>query len=83
MTRFIVIQEHTLGCVNDLHPNIVTILQASILRGAIFTYPPDGWCFLPLNPNHYRPATRADFTAFRIVGEGYEQDKTHYDFPTT
>jgi hypothetical protein len=77
MTRFIVVGEHTLGCVNDRQPQTVQILASSVIRGAVFTWQ-DGTIPLPSDPQQYRPATRADFDTFRVSYGGYDNPAHYY-----
>lgn len=70
-------RENVLGYINDQQPNVIGILHASPLRGAIIR-DLDGWTFLPQDRSLIRPATRADFDTFRVVYDGY-QDPRHYE----
>lgn len=78
LRQFVVIREHTLGCINPLQPNVAQILGASVLRGALDL---DGTILVPMDAAQMRPATRADFNTFRVNGEGFRQDTENYNFP--
>ena len=65
MLRFVVINENVLGCFDPDCPNQICILASSV----------------PVYGGNVRPATRDDFTSFRIMTTGYEKDPA-YDFPT-
>lgn len=75
MTRFIVLttygRENALGYIDDRQPRVMWILHASPLRGAVIN-DLDGWTFLPTNADgsldtsKWRPATRTDFSDFRV-----------------
>lgn len=78
-TKFFVVEENVLGCINPCRPNVLNILHASILRGS--TLSNVSWMFVPLDPNDMRPATRKDFEEFRVNSEGFEKDTKNYEFP--
>ena len=79
-TEFFVITENVLGLVNPDHPEIVHILHASILRGAVNHQ--DGWMPRPTNDKGMRTATRQDFDDYRISTEWFESHPERFNFPT-
>jgi hypothetical protein len=88
-TRLIVVDGHTLGIFRPEQPSLFgipayTILHASILRGAVPTYPhPRTWDHLPMkiddtgnyviDESRIRNATREDFEDFRVFLGSYEK----------
>lgn len=77
-TKFVVVNEHTLGYIDPRMPDVIQKLAISILLGATFGSEFDNihkpW-------PEFRPATRKDFDVFRISAAGYQND-VRYDFPT-
>jgi hypothetical protein len=74
-TRYVVVDEHTLGYIQEGQTNI-GILAASILRGASHTWK-DGPLPMPIEAElaaglvTIRPATLEDFNAFRVCPKGH------------
>lgn len=77
-TRFVVVEDHTLGYIDPRMPDVIQKLAQSVLRGATFGAEYDN-IHKPWPP--HRPATRSDFDIFRVSPEGYERDTERYDFP--
>lgn len=79
-TKFIVINENILGYIGPFTaPHTAGVLASSVLRGASHDWK-DGPYPIRQDRANCRPATRADFKAFRVESKGYENDPT-YDFP--
>ncbi len=80
-TQFIVLttygQENVLGYINPQQPNVIGILHASPLRGAVLN-DRDGWTYLPTDTTKFRPATLKDFADFRVSYGGFD-NPTHYE----
>lgn len=75
MTKFVVINENSLGCINDRQPDRVSIIASSVLRGAALF--PDGDISVPTSG--MRLAVREDFDAFRVsYSKGY-QNSAEYE----
>jgi hypothetical protein len=63
--RYVVLDENTLGYINSEQPDVLGVLAASILRGAVHSWL-DGPVAI-LQTKNIRPATVADFNAFRVA----------------
>lgn len=64
-TKYVVMDEHTLGYINPAQPRMMGILHASVLRGSPFGRL-DG--VVPIGDTKtLRPATVADFAVYRVV----------------
>jgi hypothetical protein len=76
--KLIVIDEHTLGCVNPAQPNYAQILGASIIRGALEIHGLKLIQFDGVQFGTQRPATPADFETFRVHPAGFVDDPARY-----
>ena len=78
--KLVVVNEHTLGTIFPEQPNQVQILQASVLRGAVFSWQ-DG--ILPISPfDKVRLASPNDFTVFQVHFGRFNNPK-EYEFENT
>lgn len=63
--RYVVMDEHTLGYVDDANPQWMGVLAGSVLKGG--RDPKNGSAVIVPGHTVLRPATEADFAAFRVV----------------
>lgn len=77
--QYCVVNEHTLGCYDEAHPEVICILSSSVLRGATVD-----WTRGPLQrgaSDKVRPAMREDFVTYRIHQGGYKFDEKGFALP--
>lgn len=79
-TSFVVIDGNMLCYTFPTMPSTLGILASSVIKGANVDrlqteYP------TPSDKSRIRPATRQDFTDFRVSPNGYQKDTERYDFP--
>lgn len=75
--KLVVAGEHSLGFITPEQPNIIQVLNSSILKGAPACYP-DGPCSYQL-PMKYRLATAEDFETFRVSSKYFIGNSAEYE----
>lgn len=77
--KLVVVNEHTLGYIDPGRPHTLSILHASVLRGAPFSTM-NASRFL--SPRDYvRLASKLDFEAYKVCFDEFD-DETQYEYQT-
>ena len=70
MIKYHVLDEHTLGYIDDRSPNYLGVLGSKITRGGHSWLNSPFW-ISPHSPHTLRPATQADFDYFMVSSTGH------------
>lgn len=76
--KLVVLNENILGYITPEQPNYVSVLHASILKGA--TYPNHCGPYLLGSSDKTRLASEKDFNDFRVSFQGYDNLTEIYEF---
>lgn len=68
--KLIVLDENTLGLINDNQPDYFSCLASSVIMGSTYDSL-HGPYYLPSDASRIRPATISDFYRFRVLVDGY------------
>ncbi|WP_018234321.1 hypothetical protein [Thioalkalivibrio thiocyanodenitrificans] len=67
--QYVVMNENTLGIIRESSPQALEVLAGSVLKGG--HDPKNGMVAVSMRPGALRPATKADFEAFRVSAKGH------------
>jgi hypothetical protein len=70
--RFVVLGEHTLGCIRPVQPDVIQVLHSSVLRGSPWGSYEPGTLPVPIDTARMRTATREDFDAYGVSTAAYD-----------